>query len=429
MPEPGRVVLLAPALARPAGTDVQGLLATDDRGAPLRVLRSGDAYVLDMASGALRFRYRLAFQNDVALSSTGAGLSLTHLFATTRSLFVAPDPGGYTLAGRPYPLVRVHVAAPVGWHVVTSWGVDDQVFMPGGAEALLGGTLAAAPDFRIYRDIAGGAAFVLAIRGQRHFADSALEHAVAGSLGAAAAALGPVPVPLVTYTSDLGWKGRTSGSLQGRSSVALLWEPGEPLQRPRIHDLFHETVHLWLGGALQTERWWMEGVTDYFAARLEAEWSGRPEDLADLCLQSLGDYLQIGRDTTMTMDEEQRENPLGDNTTLLIYRKGMLAGLLLDAAIRRQTDGEASLDDVARRLLALAAARPSQRVRESEIHDVVLAIGGSGVAATWDRVVSGTSRISRDDVASALRSVTGLDVAPRVFNAKEQKTLVGHPKP
>lgn len=429
VPESGQVVLLEPASARPAGTAVQGLLATDDRGAPLDVARRGDAFRIEARAGAVRFRYQLTFQNDVAISSTGAGLSPTHLFATTRSVFVAPDPGSYGLAGRPYPVVRVHVAAPARWRVVTSWVADDGVFAPAGADDLLGGTLAAAPDYRVYRDTAGGAAFVLAVRGARHFADSALERVIAASLRDASAALGPVPVPLVTYTSDLGWKGRTSGSLQGRASVALLWGPGELLERPRIHDIFHETVHLWFGGALHTERWWMEGVTDYFAARLEAAWRDRPADLADLCFQSLGDYLQISRDTTMTMDEEQRQNPLGDNTTLLMYRKGMLAGLLLDAFIRRQTDGEASLDDVARRMLAVAAGRSSRRIAEGEIRAIAIATGGSGVAGLWDRVVDGESLISRDEVAAALRTVTGLDVTAPDFNAKEQKVLIGHPKP
>ena len=429
MPAAGRVVLLDPPSARPAGTEVQGLLATDDRGAPLTVTRQGDAYVIDAPAGAVRFRYRLAFQNDIALSSIGAGLAPTHLFATTRSVFVAPDPGAYALAGRPYPAIWVHVAPPAGWRVVTSWGVHEDVYMPAGPEALLGGTLAAAPDYREYQDTAGGVPFVLAIRGERHFADSALVQVIAAALRGAAAALGPVPVPRVTYTADLGSKGRTSGSLQGRDAVALLWEPGEVLERPRIEDVFHETVHLWFGGGLETSRWWMEGVTDYFAARLESEWRGRLADLADLCFQSLGEYLRISRDTTMTMDEEQRENVLGDNTTLLVYRKGMLAGLLLDAAIRRETDGEAGLDDVARQALAVAAARPSHRVSEAEIRAIAVATGGRAVGALWDRIVDGESLISRDDVVTALRAVAGLDVAVPDFNAKEQKVLVGEPKP
>ncbi len=252
---------------------------------------------------------------------------------------------------------------------------------------------------------------------------------IAASLRGASAALGPVPVPRVTYTSDVGWKGRTSGSLQGLASIGLIWEPGELLERPRIHDLFHETLHLWFGGAMQTDRWWTEGVTDYFAARLEAEWSGRPDDLADLCYQSLRNYLEIGHRTSMTMEEEQREGVLGDNTSLLVYRKGMLAGLLLDAAIRRGTDGQASLDDVARQMLALASSNPAHRVPDPEIRAIAVDVGGSGVDRVWNRVVEGTDLITEAEVTSALRAVTGLPVTAPAAVAKEQKVLIGHPKP
>ena len=176
-----------------------------------------------------------------------------------------------------------------------------------------------------------------------------------------------MPVPRVTYISDAGRKGRTSGSLQGRSSIGLLWEPGELLERSRSHDTFHETLHLWFGGAMETERWWTEGVTDYFAARLYAEWRDDPRELAALCYESLANYGRIPHRLSMTMTSEARERPGGDNTVRLVYRKGMLAGLLLDAAIRRGSHGRSSLDDVARRLLALAAGRPSQHVSEEEM--------------------------------------------------------------
>lgn len=426
---PGTVALAAPPAALPAGTDVAGLWVSDDRGRPLHVRRAGAGYEVDAPAGAVRFRYRLDFQNGVAPSSTGAGLGDERLYAVSHSVFVAPDPAAYRASGLPYPVVLVHLAAPPGWHVVTSWGVDEDVLRPPSGEALLGTIIAAAPDFRVYRDTAGGTPFVLAIRGQRHFSDSALLRVIAATLRGASEALGPVPVPGVTYTSDVGWKGRTSGSLQGRASVGLLWEPGELLERARIHDVFHETLHLWFGGAMDTDRWWTEGVTDYFAARLAADWSGRPDDLAELCYESLRNYLQIDRDTSMTMDEEQRENVLGDNTSLLTYRKGMLAGLLLDAAIRRSTDGQASLDDVARRMLALARLDPAHRVRETEIRRLAVAVGGGGVARVWRRVVEGTTLLTAAEVTDALRAVTGLPVAAPAAIAKGQKILIGHPKP
>jgi len=426
---PGTLTLSGPPSALPAGTDVEGLSVTDDHGRPLRVRRAGAAYETDAPAGAVRFRYRLDFQSGVAMSSTGAGLSEARMYAVSRSVFVAPDPAAYRATARPYPLVSVHIATPPGWHVVTSWGVDEGVFVPPSGDALLGATIAAAADFRVYRDTAGGTPFVLAIRGDRHFSDSALQQVVAASLRGAAAALGPVPVPGVTYTSDVGSKGRTSSSLQGLASIGLVWEPDELLERPRIHDLFHETLHLWFGGAMDANRWWTEGVTDYFAARLEAEWSGRPDDLADLCYQSLRNYLQIGRNTSMTMQQEQHEGVLGDNTSLLVYRKGMLAGLLLDAAIRRGTDGQASLGDVAQRILALARSSPAHRVRDAEMRAVAVEAGGSGVARVWRRVVDGTTLIAEAEVTDALRAVTGLPVTAPPAIAKEQKVLIGHQKP
>jgi hypothetical protein len=247
--EAGVVALAAPPSARPAGTDVVGFLATDDRGMRVATRRTGSGYVVHARPGAIRFRYRLDFQNSVALSSTGAGLDSSRLYAVARSVFLAPEPAAYRNASRPYPVVQVQIAAPPGWHVVTTWGVDEDTYRPADGESLLGATVAAAPDFRVYHDSAAGAGIVLAIRGQRHFSDSALIAVIAASLTRAARALGPVPVRTVTYTSDTGWKGRTSGSLQGLSSVGLLWEPGELLERARGEELFHETLHLWSCGA------------------------------------------------------------------------------------------------------------------------------------------------------------------------------------
>ncbi len=417
------VELAAPPSARLAGTEVMGLIATDDRGAPLPVEHAGERYVVAARAGAVRFRYRLDFQNAVATGSTGAGLDTSRLYAVARSVFVAPDPATYRKETRPYPLVWVHIGAPAGWHVVTSWGVDQDLFVPASGDALLGATLAAAPDFRVYRDTAGAASLVLAIRGRRHFADSALLATVAASLAEAATALGPVPDSLVTYTSDIGWKGRTSGSLQGLSSVGLMWEPGELLERSRRQDVFHETLHLWFGGAMEGPRWWIEGVTDYYAARLYAQWTGNAGDLADLCYQSYNNYLQIAHGTRMTMDQEERSGAIGDNTELLVYRKGMLAGLLLDAAIRRGTDGEASLDDVARR--ALVAARGLRRhvVREADLRGLVRETGGAGADSVWTRVVAGTALLSPDEVTDALRVVTGANVPAFAVPAKERKVL------
>lgn len=412
-PAAGILSLSNPPASGVAGTTVSALAATDDRGAPIENRRSGGGWILTVpASGAVRFRYRVEMHRKIPDASTGSGMDSTRLYAVTRSLFVAPDPTAYRKTGRSYPVIIVRVLSPPGWRTVSGWSSQGGVYLPADGDDLLGATIASGADYRYYSGAQGNATWQLAIRGTRYFTDSALTAAVAASLGRAAALLGPVPQPLITYTSDEGRKGRTSGSLQGKASVGLVWEPSEILEVGRVHDLFHETLHLWFGGAMESERWWIEGVTDYVAARLYASWQNNPADLAFLCYQSLRNYQAIEHHARLTMAEENRRRLGGDNTELLVYRKGMLAGLMLDAAIRRGTNGERSLDDLSRRLLALAATRRSHHVRESEIRDAALAVGGAGIQETWARVVAGTDPITEADVESALQTITGRTFAP-----------------
>ena len=425
----GAVSLVLPPRAAPAGTSVLGFAATDDRGTPLPVQRTGSGFVVDgIRSGAVRFRYRLDFSDSVSGGSTASGFDSTRLYAITRSLFVAPDPVANRKTWRPYPLVRVRFALPEGWRLITNWDTAGAEYRPRSGDDLLEGALAAAADYRVYANRAAMAAFTVAVRGRRAFPDSVLVDVIAASLRYGAAAFGPVPVQRVVYISDAGRKGRASGSLQGRSSIGLLWEPGEMLERPRSHDTFHETLHLWFGGAMEAERWWTEGVTDYFAARLYAEWRNDPADLAALCYESWRNYERIPHRTAMTMAEESRSLPGGDNAIRLVYRKGMLAGLLLDAAVRRGSGGRENLSDVARRLLALAANRRLHRVAGGEVRDAVLAAGGAVASREWDRVVAGTAPISQQQVADALRAVTGL-VLPPPEPVAAPKTLANTPNP
>lgn len=420
----GLVVLVGPPASGPAGTTVAGLSATDDRGAPLVVQRGRSSWTAMLtAPGAVRFRYRLNVNRSITDGSTSSGLDSTRLYAVTRSLFVAPDPTAYRKSGRPYPAIRVYVHAPDSWRVVAGWRGEGDIFLPSGGDELLGSTLAAAPDFRMYDGSAGGTPWLLAVRGHRYFDDSTLTNTIRASISRTTDLLGPARVAVVTYIGDLGRKGRTSGSLQGKNSIGLLWEPSEVLELARSHDLFHETLHMWFGGLMESERWWIEGVTDYVAARLYAAWQDRPDDLAFLCFQSLRNYQAIEHRTRLTMAEENNRRMGGDNTELLVYRKGMLAGLLLDAAIRQGSQNRRSLDDVSRRLLQIAQTRTSRMVRETEIRDAVATAGGDAAQRVWARVVDGTEPITEDDVAAALQTVTGRSFAPPVL-AKGRKELV-----
>jgi hypothetical protein len=178
----GLVVLMAPPAASPAGTVVAGLAATDDRGVPLAVQRGRSSWTATLpAPGAVRFRYRLDVKRGITDGSTSSGLDTTHLYAVTRSLFVAPDPTAYRKSGRPYPALRVSVHAPDGWRVVTGWPGEGDHFEPAGGDDLLGSTLAAAPDFRVYQGSAAGATSPTA-RLRRRFAPASAAPPICSAL-------------------------------------------------------------------------------------------------------------------------------------------------------------------------------------------------------------------------------------------------------
>jgi predicted metalloprotease with PDZ domain len=420
----GTLQLAHPPQAGPAGTSVSGLSVTDATGRPLTVERNGESHVVTVpADGPVRFRYRLDVHRRLAQGSTGTGLDSTRLYAVTRSIFVAPDPTSYLKTGDRYPALAVVIIPPRGWEVAAGWPRSGTTYVPAGGDELLGTTIAAAPDLRLHAGQAGNATWQLAVRGRRYFSDSLLQSIIDGSLELGAATLGDIPVSLVTYTGDVGPKGSTSGSLQGKASIGLVWEPSEVLEQPRGHDVFHETMHLWFGGAMDAPRWWTEGITDYYAARLYAQWSGEQADMARLIYRSLRHYQAIGHRSRLTMSQETRQGMAGDNTALLVYRKGMLAGLLFDAAIRRASGGRRSLDDVARGLLARAAARSWHSVSEREIRDALIEAGGAPLRQEWQRLVESTGVISDGEIETALRVVTGRQFEPPPIVPKARKRL------
>ena len=53
----------------------------------------------------------------------------------------------------------------------------------------------------------------------------------------------------------------------------------------------------------------------------------------------------------------------------------------------------------------------------------------AAASRVWDRVVDGTDLITEAEVTGALRTVTGLPLTAPAATAKEQKVLIGHPKP
>jgi len=161
--------------------------------------------------------------------------------------------------------------------------------------------------------------------------------------------------------------GDFSGGLEHQASVTIAVPP--QAQFPAIDDLFtHEFFHAWnvknirpfvLGPFDYTREvrtdnlWFAEGVTDYYA-KINAYRSG---------LDGVNDYLfpafsgeiinyQSGRTRlTKTLADASQgawEGFSEGTGDLSYYNKGQLAGWILDAEIRKVTNGQKSLDDVMR---------------------------------------------------------------------------------
>ena len=63
------------------------------------------------------------------------------------------------------------------------------------------------------------------------------------------------------------------------------------------------------------------------------------------------------------------------------------------------------------------------------MHDVLIVAGGTPAGREWDRVVAGTAPISLQQVAEALRLVTGVELQPPRERTLPPKALANTPNP
>lgn len=161
--------------------------------------------------------------------------------------------------------------------------------------------------------------------------------------------LSPFPRPV----SAERWSAETRGGsvvlLSGRqpSKIAGLALLGTPLT--------HELFHLWVPNSLSLDGdydWFYEGFTLYQAMRAGMR----------LGILTFQDYLKaMGRANDIYLSSSERDKwSLVEaskrrwmGATALIYNKGMLAAFLYDLALREQSGGKRSLDNIYRELFRL----------------------------------------------------------------------------
>ena len=244
------------------------------------------------------------------------------------------------------------------------------------------------------------------------------------------------PFKRYLYTFHLTGDG-FQGGLEHRSGtvIAIPNEPDIDLSDLAAHEFFHawnvKQIRPSVLGPFdytQPQRtgnlWFAEGVTDYYA-KICTYRSG-VHDLAWLLDQfhdQIGDLQSGATRLTKTVEDSSRaawENNGFGMDGLDYYNKGLLAGLVFDAAIRDATNGAKSLDDVMRYMYA-KYRMPNPGYGEDGIRDAIDAVAGKNLDALYDAVIRSSQELPYDNLKAI-----GLEV---LLSRQKAQVALGWPTP
>ncbi len=200
--------------------------------------------------------------------------------------------------------------------------------------------------------------------------------------------------------------GDFSGGLEHRASTVLA-VPN--MAKLRLNELAtHEFYHVWnvkhirpavLGPFDYTKKvrtrnlWFSEGVTDYYA-HVHAYQSGlrTAQDMLQGFTDQIAELDASRTRKSKTLEDaglEAWENGSIGTGDLSYYTKGSVAGLVFDAAIRAQTGGKKSLDDVMR-LLFSRHRLPKPGFEEDGLRKAINEVAGADLSELYRKVVQST---------------------------------------
>lgn len=195
------------------------------------------------------------------------------------------------------------------------------------------------------------------------------------------------------------------GGLEHRASTRLgLGSPAIPAAQASLisHEFFHVfnvkqirpksvTPYDFTKPAVIESLWWLEGVTDYYADVLLVRsgiWT--QQDI----LRSLGRALwgyenrsgRLARSAAEVSRRVWEERGSQGSGGVSYYEQGKVIGFLLDLAIRRETAGKRSLDDVMRALY-LESTGGAPGYDEGRIRELLVKEGHLSLGAVYDKMV------------------------------------------
>lgn len=363
------------------------------------------AHVAGHATVVVRYR---VFAHD---------LDVRHDFLDPQLGFLNGAPTFITVEGRLDRPHEVRFALPEGWRLSSLLEAhpdgDPAHRVARDFDALVDGPTVMGPDVDVHPFEVAGVPHELVLVGDAgHTWD--VDRAVSDLeviVFTAASTWGEIPYGSYRFLAVLG---ETGGGLEHRDGTLLLtsrWATSTREDYRRWLGLAaHEHLHAWNVKRLRPEGlgpfdytrepltpslWFAEGLTSYYDEILLVRAGLLTEDelLEDLS-DTLGKLQERPGRTSLSLADASRqawirryrphENRRNDDVDY--YRKGALVGLILDAAIRRETNGGASLDDVMRRAW--------------EVH------GRTGVAYTEDDLRAIVAEVSSDRVARRLQTMT-----------------------
>jgi predicted metalloprotease with PDZ domain len=264
--------------------------------------------------------------------------------------------------------------------------------------------------------VAGGVSHVVVLFGETEHAELDALAQELQQLVPEALALWGTPPPYERYHFLWLLGTERGGGLEHAASTLLMSTPAATRQQrgALLALASHELLHAWNGkrlrpvglGPFEYERpvhtpslWLVEGVTSYYDDLVLARAGLSSEDsvLADLSEAIRSVQTAPGRQVESLADASRhawtghyRRDADSSNRSVDYYDKGAVVAFLLDARVRRASQGSRSLDDVMRALWARHAEVPYQ---EEDVRRVVAELASDEDAAWLASAVEGTDEL------------------------------------
>lgn len=398
-------------LVREFARNVEGVRAYDQDGAslPVEKIAKNRWRVTSKGRSGVKLAYRVYARE---LSVRASHVSAHHAILNGASIFVA-DVDHLARSHRvrfesPWPDVQTALDVVDGAYVASDY--DTLVDAP----ILLG-----AIDARDFE--AGGARYTLAtVGGSDDFDTEKATEDVAKIAAVQAAFWGHTPFARYVF---LNGALEARGGLEHGASTLLMTSRfttrDEEAYRGWLSLASHELFHAWNGkrlrpaalgpfdyeGEVYTEDlWFVEGVTSYyddlFVARAglmtEREWlAALSRNITSVETRPGRRHQSLAESSYDAWIKFYRSDENSDNATVSYYGQGAVVAFLADAAIRRSTSGERSLDDVMRE--AYRRHSGEQGYTSEALFAVFESVGGPDVRARLERMVRTTEPLEYDE--------------------------------